>query len=94
MLTIWTNCQSPNFAKMSFERKNSLKIIRIPLLNQPIFTRGKKVMSVWYKSNRSHIIIMRENGLVTIAKIQTPNFDVFVRTSGDDQCGIVGDVHG
>ena len=68
--------------EMTLQGENPFKIVRIPLFDLSVFSGREEHVRVGDELDGCHGVIVRKDGLVTITKIETPNFNVFVGRPG------------
>lgn len=51
-------------------------------------------MAIPLKRNLHDALLVRKDRLVAIAKVETPDLDVFIGRAGDDEFRVGRDVHG
>ena len=66
-------------------RMGGLHLISIPIFEHLIFPHRPEVMRTFLKCHLHNTLVMRKNGLVTVTKIESPDFDVFVRRTRYDK---------
>lgn len=60
------------------EHLNVLEVVSIPTLESLVLTSGEEHVSVREESHNHNAVIVSENGLVTVTKIQSPYSNILV----------------
>lgn len=61
------------------------KAVSVPLLDHVVLANAKDVMCVAGKANGRHCVLVRQERLVAVAKIQTPDLNILVGRAGKDR---------
>ena len=77
-------------------------LVAIPVLHHLVLADGPEVMCglgfavsrvVTLESDLHDALIVRKDRLVAVTEVETPYFNVLVRRAGDNQFGVLGDIH-
>ena len=70
-------------------------LITVPILEHFVLAGGPEIMGLasFLERNLHYAFLMCEDGLVAVAEVEAPDFDVLVGGAGDDEFGVGGDVH-
>ena len=77
-----------------FQREYPLEVVGVPLLDLSVFPGREKHVRVRHELKRSDRVVVSKDGLVAVAEVQAPNFDVFVGAAGGDERRVGRDVDG
>jgi hypothetical protein len=81
------------FVKFYLQGHDSFIIVCVPLFNVTILSASKEVVSFGDKFKAFHRVVMGENGLVAVSKVQTPDLDISVCAASANNSRVVRDVH-
>ena len=70
-----------------------MKIVGVPLLDLSILATGEDHVGIVDKPQPSQRIIVSKDGLVTVAKVQSPNFHISVRAASGNYGRVARYVH-
>lgn len=70
-------------------------LVSVPVLDYSVLADSPKIVAPLFmlKSNLHDAFLMRKYGLVTISKVKTPYFDIFVCRTCDNQFRVQRNVH-
>ena len=69
-------------------------LVTVPILQQLVLSDCPEVMTFLLERHLHHTVVVRIYGLVAIAKIETPDLDVFVSRRGHNKLRVIRNVHG
>lgn len=83
---------------MPFETLDELEFVAVPVFYRVVFACAEEMVPVsvgvvWDEGYLHYAVVVREEGFVTVAEIETPESDVFVGGAGDEEFGVVGYGH-
>lgn len=68
---------------------NRTDLISIPIFKELVFANCPEVMRPFFECDLHDTIFMSEDRFMAVAKVETPDFDIFVRRTGYDEFRIV-----
>ena len=66
-----------------------LEIVSIPTFDGLVFTGREEEVSVCKETNGHDAIVMSENGLVAISKVQSPDSDILIDGAADKKSTVL-----
>ena len=102
-LPVIADCQGPNLAMVSLEFLYELELVTVPIFEHFVFADGPEVMCrlalsltcvVPLKRNLHDTLVMCKDGFMAVTEVEAPYLDVLVGRTGNNELGIVGDIHG
>uniref|UniRef100_A0A7C9AQ99 Uncharacterized protein n=1 Tax=Opuntia streptacantha TaxID=393608 RepID=A0A7C9AQ99_OPUST len=82
------DCKTPYLCMMSFKSQKQFKLICVPVFQKSVFSNTEHIMSIWDKLHIHYTVSMGKYGFMAVAKVQTPNFQVLVGRTSNDQVSI------
>ncbi|KAH3676624.1 hypothetical protein OGATHE_001113 [Ogataea polymorpha] len=92
-LTRVTDGKVPNLRVVRSQLLDIFKFDAVPVLHHSVLGATEKVFGFWYKLDFHDCILMPENRLVTVSKVQSPNPYVFICGRRDYQFRVKRDIN-
>lgn len=77
--------QRPYFAEVAVHFHDVFELVAVPVFDESVFTRGEEVVGVTFECDLHDAVLVGEEALVAITKIETPDLDVLVCGTGCDE---------
>ena len=83
----------PSYSVLPLCHPNETYLVCIPVLNQTVLAYRPEVVRAFFKLNLHDRVVVRKQRSMAIAKVETPDFDVLVGRTGNNELRIARDVY-
>lgn len=80
--------ERPYFAVVPVHFEDVLELVAVPVLDEAVFPRGEEVVRVALKGDVHDAVLVREEALVAVAKVEAPDLDVLVGRARRNQLAV------